>query len=424
MRPPLYVAQLRRDLEMWIEQGLVPAKSRDAILASVGGASQRSLSSIFAVLGVVLLGAAAMSFVAANWEAMSKLVRLVVLFGAMWAAYGVAVWQIAKKHDAFAQAAVLLGVLMFGVNIMLVAQTYHIQAHYPDGVLLWGLGALAAAWIVPSRPAVSVALLLGGFWTYYEVVEFGGGPHWLFLPYWLACFALIARNSWSGEWHVAVLTLLAWLAINTEAFVDAADLRDAEIVSLYVILFSALWAFGRVLEAWGNAYARTLQRYGVFLVLLVFAALTQTSDDGAVSAMWSVAALALGGALAVGLSIAKARGAAAGLDMAALGAAAGVAVLNALLTAAGSESGELPWLLALLGLIVWTIVMGARIDDRFTVNLGFVAFGFWTLYVYAEVFGTLLDTAAFFLVGGVILIVMSVFLERLRRSVIAREAAP
>jgi len=42
----------------------------------------------------------------------------------------------------------LLGVILFGSNIMLIAQIYHIDSHFPNGVLMWSLGALLAAWLV------------------------------------------------------------------------------------------------------------------------------------------------------------------------------------------------------------------------------------------------------------------------------------
>ena len=99
MRPPFYLRQLRRDLEDWIAKGLVPAASRDAILASVGSGTRTRLDLIFAVLGVILIGAGAMSFVAANWQEMSKLTRLIVLFGTMWAAYAIAIYFLGRTRD-------------------------------------------------------------------------------------------------------------------------------------------------------------------------------------------------------------------------------------------------------------------------------------------------------------------------------------
>ena len=68
----------------------------------------------------------------------------------------------------FGSERVVLGILLFGSNIWFIAQTYNINAHYPDGTMLWALGALAAAVIavtaititVPSAVAVAAAVLV------------------------------------------------------------------------------------------------------------------------------------------------------------------------------------------------------------------------------------------------------------------------
>ena len=138
MRPPFYISQLKRDLEMWIKQGLVPAENRDKILESVSnGSSVSGLETIIAVFGAILIGAGALSFVGANWAEMSKGARLIVLFGSMWLAYAAAIWFYGVARGLIAQAFVLLGVLLFGTNIWFIAQTYNINSHFPDGTLLW-----------------------------------------------------------------------------------------------------------------------------------------------------------------------------------------------------------------------------------------------------------------------------------------------
>ena len=50
------------------------------------------------------------------------------------------------------------------------------------------------------------------------------------------------------------------------------------------------------------------------------------------------------------------------------------------------------------------------------INLGFAAFGAEALFLYLETFGTLLDTAAFFAIGGILLIAGGFVWERLRRQ--------
>jgi uncharacterized membrane protein len=86
-------------------------------------------------------------------------------------------------------------------------------------------------------------------------------------------------------------------------------------------------------------------------------------------------------------------------------------------------------LVATLIVILWSISRGARMDDRFVINLSFVAFGLWVIYVYFDLFSGLMDQAVFFTVGGILLVLLALGLESMRRSLIAgvkpaAEAAP
>src|SRR5262249_27241024 len=138
---------------------------------------------ILATLSAVLFGFAIMSFVAANWEDMSKLARLTLLLVLLWACYGGAAWLMQRRLTAFAQAAVLAGIAVYGGSIMLISQMYHMEGNAPDAVLLWALGALVAAVLVPSPAALGATFVLIVTWSLWER-SLSNGPHWRFLIVW------------------------------------------------------------------------------------------------------------------------------------------------------------------------------------------------------------------------------------------------
>ncbi|HCX69533.1 MAG TPA: hypothetical protein DHK64_18950 [Rhodobiaceae bacterium] len=80
----------------------------------------------------------------------------------------------------------------------------------------------------------------------------------------------------------------------------------------------------------------------------------------------------------------------------------------------------MPWIYAalFLALSAWLVSYGMSRDSRFAVNFAFVAFGAEVLYLYFETMGTLLDTALFFALGGVLLIAGSLVMERMRRRIV------
>ncbi len=421
MRPPFYLRQLRRDLELWIQQGLVPASSRDAILGSLGGGSSAGrLETIIAIFGAILIGAGALSFVGANWAAMTKAARLFVLFGGMWLSYGVAVWFYANARALVAEAFVLLGVLLFGANIWLVAQTYNINSHYPDGTLLWSVGALAAAILVPSRAALGAALALGAFWTWQENKDFGQLIHLPFLVFWSVCAAQAAILSWRPGIHLAALSLIFWLVLSYQGFQGMLGWSHAEVMTIYILGPLAIWSAAQIRESGPNGLTLTAGHYAFFVFLAAFALLHLT--EGATTGIkpsWLIFSVAASG-LAIGaVAVSLRRQGATMADMAGTVFAI-LATLSYVLIVRGRDSHlEIPYLVSTLIVILWSLSRGARMDDRFVVNWSIVAFGGWVLYAYTDLFAGLMDQAVFFTIGGFLLIALALGLVPLRRILTA-----
>ena len=71
-------------------------------------------------LGVILL-------FAYNWQDMHKFAKLGVIFGALLLAHGGGLWLRQQRcPDGVVEAAHLLGSMLFGADIFLIAQIYHI----------------------------------------------------------------------------------------------------------------------------------------------------------------------------------------------------------------------------------------------------------------------------------------------------------
>jgi uncharacterized membrane protein len=80
-------------------------------------------------------------------------------------------------------------------------------------------------------------------------------------------------------------------------------------------------------------------------------------------------------------------------------------------------------LLAFAGAI-WMVLTGVDRGERRIVNLGIAGFGALILARYADTFWSLLDRSYFFMGGGALLLIAGVALERARRRLTARIAAP
>ena len=206
-----YRHRVERDLARWQTAGWVNAAGASAIKSDLATRPARfGAATVFAVLGAVLFGFAAMSFVAAHWTGMSKLSRLALLLAALWACYGGAAYLFQRKLDAFAHAAVLGGIAVYGASIMLIAQMYHMEGNPPDAVLYWALGALLAAVLLQSNPALAATFVLIVVWSWWERM-LSDGAYWAFLPVWGAATAAAVWMRWRPGLHLAAIALAIWL---------------------------------------------------------------------------------------------------------------------------------------------------------------------------------------------------------------------
>jgi uncharacterized membrane protein len=115
-----------------------------------------------------------------NWNGIPKFGKLALIFAAIVGAHiaGLIFHRTAGWQRKLGEAFTLLGTMFFGAGIWLVAQIYHIDAHYPDGFLVWALGALLVAWILESIPHGLLATVLLAIWGSTEVFDFQHPNFW------------------------------------------------------------------------------------------------------------------------------------------------------------------------------------------------------------------------------------------------------
>jgi uncharacterized membrane protein len=78
--------------------------------------------------------------------------------------------------------------------------------------------------------------------------------------------------------------------------------------------------------------------------------------------------------------------------------------------------------LVLVGCIAMLIAIGYQREDARLVNIGMSYFAAWVLVRYCDLFWQLLPRSLFFMVGGAVLVLGGIALERKRRQLTARFA--
>jgi uncharacterized membrane protein len=153
---------VNKRLDRWIRAGVVDASTAERIRAFEE--SERSREGLrwpvlLALgLGGVLLCAGVLLFVAAHWEELSPTWRftLVLLLTGLFPIAGAFT---SERFPALGATFYAIGTICVGAGIFLTAQIFNLQEHWPTGILLWAVGALAG-WLLLRQWPQSVLLAL------------------------------------------------------------------------------------------------------------------------------------------------------------------------------------------------------------------------------------------------------------------------
>jgi len=180
--------ELRSQAKLWEAEGLIDSSFYQQLadryqFNTLETASRNRFLSILIGLGSILLAIGVITFVAANWQVWSREVRVAMLLS-LFIAVNVAgfyLWRIPPSRSKnsnpnipattgrsklLGEGLLLLGALILGANMALMAQMFHIGGSSYGLFLAWGIGVLGMAYSLRlTSLGVLSALLIGlGYW--------------------------------------------------------------------------------------------------------------------------------------------------------------------------------------------------------------------------------------------------------------------
>jgi len=229
---------LAAEIDRWIA---------DAVITPAQGATLRARYPVpadgppwglilFSAIGAVITGLGVILLIAYNWDDIPKFGKLALILGSIAAAHGGGIWL--RRHDdwraATGEAVHLLGSMLFGSGIWLVAQIYNIDEHYPNGFLFWGLGALAMAWAIRSIPQGILAAITLMIWGAADAGDFSTPNEWATLFIAAGVGPLVWRR------QSAVLLAIVVAALYVSILFNAGERGDSFTVFVCAFAFSTL----------------------------------------------------------------------------------------------------------------------------------------------------------------------------------------
>ncbi len=404
---PQFAARIRREIEAWRAEGMISDEVADALLARYESTeverrsfSLNRLAGILAVMGAVLVGLGVVGLVAVNWSEISDLAKLVMMVTCTAASY-VSGWLLAYRigYARVGIALILLGAILFGASIHLIAQSFNVEVNHPNLVTAWFLGVVPLAYVTRSKAllVLSIILLLsalgfraqGWFETGFESLSVFFLGLAIYISVAGALFAAGRLHARYDEFRHFVRIFEIW------GFTIAG-------IGVYILSWITLW---RELEWWdfGDlALSVVAVEYWVFFSAFIIIATVGMLLVGRLSPRevpdsdrdrWEL----IGVFGIVGIAI--------------------LTLVSVIFTITWV------WIVFNVTILIGVIAMinaGIRFNRGYLVNIAFILFGVTVLTRYFEIAAIfeILDQAVSFIVAGVLLIAMALGLERLRKNLL------
>jgi uncharacterized membrane protein len=406
-----YRQRLEADLVEWVAGGVISGDAAQSIRkARFGEEAVSRLPGIFAMLGALMLAASVCAFVAANWQEIPRLVRLVCILAVIAGCFFPALLLERRGMPRGADAAITLATLCFGAGVALVGQMYHLPADWPAGAMLIAIGGLVAAALTGKNGPLVIAFVAmtswscGRFdaWQWREI-------HWSFLLLFVPGFLLALGRENRLLAHAAILAFSVWLAtlLVSEAgdkyfydLVDGGLAFSAAYIAIGLLALDRGWpAVTQAFLPWGSWVFGLLLCCEIFFVLEKALVNLLHGVDSHVYPAYAAALVSLAALAVLGRERDKGRFAI---------IAACVAGLTIPLMFSGFAGTNIP-VRVLVAITVLAsalaLITGGLLAGLGTlIAVGYAVFGGSILILLWRTIGTLLNQSLFFLVAGVVLV--------------------
>lgn len=427
-------AWLKKETKLWVERGIINGDQAERIIGLYPEDHKNRLITVLLVLGAILLGAGIILFFASNWQYLPKWFKVTLVLSQLML-FHLSSQYTHSSYPRLSAALSLLGCIMFGAGIWLIAQIFNINSHFPNGLLFWFLGVLPVAYFLREPlPLALSAVLLGG----WVVAEHSTFPFTIMLALLFFTAVFYLAYSMRSPFALAVSLLSAVMFIITEfiAFMDKAN-RPQDMYSYFdgsFLIPLALLLTARIISCLAGHPANDINRfsliYAVIGLMLTGISLYAMSFEyfargvaGLHSSVLNINALwllyVLSAATLAYFIFREKDGYAAGLKKYSFWVILDVIILTILIFPIGKAPLMIALNLLMFAWALWLILSGYQNQNSFYFTLGIVAFIIFTITEYFNLFWEMMPKSLFFIAGGLVLLLGGYLLERQRRKVIS-----
>lgn len=212
------------ELEYFQSNGLITREQQDGILESYETKDGLNFIRVVVTIGAILVGLGILSFIASNWDGISHLGKLLIIFG-VFGGVNLAGYLLSENNPKTSRSLIYLGMLVYGAGIFLIGQMFNFGGEFPTAFLLWSLGVVPMAFRLKDKYLMLFANILFG--VYLNGSFDWGFPYagWVGVPIVYLAFNYFERSK----------LLLFFANLTTLSFILRITLRY-EVKGLYVTL--------------------------------------------------------------------------------------------------------------------------------------------------------------------------------------------
>ncbi|KXZ38948.1 Uncharacterized membrane protein [Alkalithermobacter thermoalcaliphilus JW-YL-7 = DSM 7308] len=166
---------LEEELDYCKNKNIITVEQKNAILEEYT-LQKINFVKIVLVIGAVLIGLGVLSFIASNWDKISKMSKFLVIL-ILYVAVNTSSFGLSIKYPKTSKSLLYLGVIIYGAGIFLIGQIFNYGGDFTNAFLLWGIGILPCSVIFREEiififSHVLLLVYLNGHFNFYDMPYF------------------------------------------------------------------------------------------------------------------------------------------------------------------------------------------------------------------------------------------------------------
>jgi uncharacterized membrane protein len=178
---------LDQKVKEWLDAGVIDDKTHLSILTYEQKQPQKRKVPLLLTIGMIFFALAVFSFIAANWGLIPDFARVAIMIALMWGFYVLGHFA-ETRHFGWPILFRLLGLAMFGASLIVTAQTFHFSMS--DSLVPWAIyvAAIAHYFLWRHKAYVILGFIFGIYVLVTAIPTIGWGEWLLFIAVTLVWF--------------------------------------------------------------------------------------------------------------------------------------------------------------------------------------------------------------------------------------------